>query len=103
MRTSFPVQFDGNLLGKSREGGSFTDRATGEEIEYGDAYEIAFENSDGLTQTVRCAVKALDEAADFDVAKQPKFQAVRVLGDVAIGDGRPGTFRPTQVRLPKAA
>ena len=103
MRTSFPVQFTGNLLGKSREGGDFVDRTTGEKIEYGDAYEITFENSDGLTQTVRCALRALDDAADFDVVKAPKFAPVAVLGDVAIGDGRPGSFRPTQVRLAKAA
>jgi|GEM_PF-5992049 len=99
MRTSFPVAFHGNLLGKSREGGDFVDRTTGEKIEYGDAYEITFENSDGLTQTVRCALRALDEACDFDVAQAPKFQAVTVRGDVSIGDGRAGSFRPTEVRL----
>lgn len=103
MRTSFPVQFAGNLLGKSREGGDFVDRTTGEKIEYGEAYEITFENSDGLTQTVRCALRALDDAADFDVTKAPKFQSVTVRGDVAIGDGRPGTFRPTEVRVAKAS
>lgn len=98
MRTSFPVEFLGNLLGKSREAGKFT-TADGDEVSYGDAYELTFENSEGLTQTVRCAVKALDEAADFDVAKQPKFASVRVRGDVSIGDGRAGSFRPTEVRL----
>lgn len=103
MRTSFPVAFKGNLLGKSREGGEFADRSTGEVITYGDAYEIAFENTDGLTQTVRVALKALDEAADFDVAKVAKFAAVDVWGDVAIGDGRAGSFRPTSVRLSKAS
>jgi hypothetical protein len=103
MRTSFPVQFVGNLLGKSREAGSFPDRTTGEVIEYGDAYEIAFENTEGLTQTVRCSLKALDDACDFDVVKAPKFAPVTVLGDVAIGDNRPGSFRPAQVRLAKAA
>jgi hypothetical protein len=102
MRTSFPVQFLGNLLGKSREGGDFVDRTTGEKIEYGEAYELAFESSDGLTQTVRCALRALDEAADFDVTKAPKFQPVSVRGDVAIGDGRPGSFRPSEVRIVKA-
>jgi hypothetical protein len=102
MRTSFPVQFSGHLLGKSREGGEFVDRTTGEKVEYGEAYEIAFENSDGLSQTVRCALRALDEAADFDVTKAPKFQAVLVRGDVSIGDGRAGTFRPTEVRVAKA-
>jgi hypothetical protein len=101
MRTSFPVQFVGNLLGKSRESGDFVDRNTGDKIEYGEAYEIAFENSDGLTQTVRCALRALDEAADFDVTKAPKFQAVSVRGDVSIGDGRSGSFRPTEVRIAK--
>lgn len=101
MRTSFPVQFVGNLLGKSREAGEFTTSA-GEGVSYGDAYELTFENSDGLTQTVRCPLKALDEAADFDVAKAVKFAGVQVLGDVSIGDGRPGSFRPTQVRLVKA-
>lgn len=100
MRTSFPVEFLGNLLGKSREAGNFTTN-DGDEVSYGDAYELTFENSEGLTQTVRCALKALDEAADFDVAKAPKFQAVHVLGDVSIGDGRPGSFRPTQVRIAK--
>lgn len=100
MRTSFPVEFRGNLLGKSREAGEFT-TTEGEAISYGDAYELVFENSDGLTQTVRCALKALDEAADFDVSKVPKFQAVTVRGDVTIGDGRPGSFRPSEVRIAK--
>lgn len=102
MRTSFPVEFVGNLLGKSRESGEFTN-PDGDEIKFGEAYELTFENSEGLTQTVRCALKALDEAADFDVTKAPKFQPVRVRGDVAIGDGRPGTFRPSEVRIAKAA
>lgn len=102
MRTSFPVEFSGHLLGKSREGGEFVDRTTGEKVEYGDAYEIAFQNSDGLSQTVRCALRALDDAADFDVTKAPKFQPVRVRGDVAIGDGRAGSFRPVEVRVVKA-
>ena len=103
MRTSFPVQFDGNLLGKSRESGEFTDRATGEAVQYGDAFELTFENTDGLTQTVRTSLKALDEAADFDVLKVSKFTAIRVLGDVVIGDGRPGSFRPSKVQLVKSA
>lgn len=98
MRTSFPVEFVGHLLGKSRDAGEFQDSG-GDTITYGEAYELAFENSDGLTQTVRCALKALDEAADFDVTKTARFTAVRVRGDVSIGDGRAGTFRPTEVRL----
>ncbi len=102
MRTSFPVQFQGNLLGKSREAGNFTTDG-GEEVSYGDAYELAFENSEGLTQVVRCKEKHLKDACDFDFAKQPKFAAVTVLGDVSIGDGRPGSFRPVQVRLAKTA
>ncbi len=103
MRTSFPVQFAGHLLGKSREAGEFQDRSTGEKVEFGEAYEIAFENSDGLSQTVRCALGALADAADFDVTKAPKFQPVVVRGDVAIGDGRAGSFRPTEVRVAKAS
>lgn len=102
MRTSFPVEFLGNLLGKSREAGEFTTNE-GDAVTYGDAYELAFENSEGLTQTVRCALKALAEACDFDVSKAPKFAPIHVVGDVAIGDGRPGSFRPVQVRLAKAS
>jgi hypothetical protein len=101
MRTSFPVQFSGNILGKSRDAGDFT-TSDGDKVEYGEAFEITFENSDGLTQTVRCGLKALDEAADFDVRKAPKFAPVTVRGDVSIGDGRPGSFRPTEVRAVKA-
>ncbi|OJU85741.1 MAG: hypothetical protein BGO11_11855 [Solirubrobacterales bacterium 70-9] len=95
------MQFDGNLLGKSREAGAF-DTADGR-VEYGDAYELAFENSEGLTQTVRCTLKALDEASNFDVAVQPRFARIRVVGDVAIGGNRPGSFRPSEVRLLKAS
>lgn len=102
MRTSFPTEFIGNLLGKSREAGSFR-TSEGDQVSYGDAYELAFENSEGLTQTVRCADKALAEAADFDVLKAPKFAPVHVMGDVSIGDGRPGSFRPTSVKLAKQA
>jgi hypothetical protein len=96
MRTSFPVEFDGNLVGKSKEAGDFqTD--DGEKVSYGDAYNVVFENSEGLTQTVRISIKALDEACDFDVAKAAKFFPIRVVGDVSIGDGRPGSFRPTKI------
>jgi len=97
------VQFNGNLLGKSRESGDTVDRESGEKIEWGEAYEIAFENSEGLTQVVRVALRVLDEVADFDVRKAPKFQAISVLGDVGIGGRGSGYFRPTHVRVLKAS
>lgn len=98
MRASFPVEFVGNFLGKSREAGDFV--SDGEKISYGDAYEVAFESSEGLTQTVRIAEKAFDDAGDFDVRKCPKFQALQVLGDVNLRDSG-GSFRPSQIRLVK--
>lgn len=101
MRASFPVEFDANLLGKSREAGEFK-TTDGDTVSYGDAYELSFENSEGLTQTVRVSVKQLDEAADFDIARLPKFAPLKVRGDVTLRDGG-GSFRPTEVRQVKAS
>ncbi len=95
MRTSFPVEFDAFLLGKSREAGSFeSDDGT---VTYGDAYDLKFESAAGLTQVVRVSINHLDQAADFDVNKLPLFAPLHVVGDVSIGDGR-GSFRAVQVR-----
>ncbi len=96
MRASFPTQFDGVILGKSREAGSF-DTPDGE-VKFGDAYELSFESSDGLTQTCRVGLKQLDEASDFDVQKAGPFRAVRVVGDVQVSD-KGGYLRLTSVRL----
>jgi hypothetical protein len=96
MRASFPTEFDAVILGKSREAGSF-DTPDGE-VKFGDAYELSFDSSDGLTQTCRVALKQLDEAADFDVQKAGRFTAVRVVGDVQVSD-KGGYLRLTTVRL----
>lgn len=95
MRASFPTQIDCVLLGKSREAGEF-EREAGVKISYGDAVDLAFESSDGLSQTCRVTVEALDKAADFDVLKTPKLTQLRVVGDVNIRDDG-GSFRPTKV------
>lgn len=99
MKASFPTEFDAVLLGRSREAGGF-DTPEGR-VEFGEAYDLAFESSDGLAQTCRVALKALDEAADFDVLKTSKLTALRVVGDVQVTD-KGGYFRPTQVRLATA-
>jgi hypothetical protein len=96
VKASFPTEFDAVLLGKSRDAGEF-DTADGDKIAYGDAYELAFESSDGLTQTCRVSLKALDESADFDVTKLAPYTPLRVVGDVQVRDNG-GFFRPTQVR-----
>jgi hypothetical protein len=101
MRASFPVEFRANILGKSREAGDFK-TTDGDTIEYGVAYDLSFESSEGLTQTVRVGYTALAEAADFDVSKQPKFTQIQVRGDVHLRDNG-GSFRPTEVRLVKSA
>jgi hypothetical protein len=100
MKASFPTEFDAVLLGKSRDAGEFKSD-DGTAIEYPDAYEFAFESSDGLAQTCRVSVKQLDEASDFDVAKTPKYTPLKVIGDVQVRDNG-GFFRPTQVRVAKA-
>jgi hypothetical protein len=100
LKASFPTEFTGNLLGKSREAGEF--ETPEGKVSYGQAYELSFESSEGLVQTVRVGQQALDKAADFDVAKAPKFAAIHVRGDVHITDQR-GSFRPTEVRLVKAS
>lgn len=100
MKASFPVEFTGHLLGKSREAGEF--ETPEGKVSYGQAYEITFESSEGLTQTVRVGQQALDKAADFDVAKAPKFTPIHVRGDAHITDQR-GSFRPTEVRVVKQA
>lgn len=100
MRGSFPTEFEAVFLGKSREAGSF-DTPDGE-VKYGDAYEFAFDSSDGLTQTCRIGVKQLDEAADFDVSKLDRFTPLHLVGDVHVRDNG-GFFKPTTVRLAKPA
>jgi hypothetical protein len=99
LKASFPTEFDAVLLGKSRDAGQFK-ADDGTAIEYPDAYELAFESSDGLAQTCRVSVKQLDEAADFDVAKTAKYTPLRVIGDVQVRDNG-GFFKPTTVRLAK--
>ncbi len=101
MRASFPCAFTGHLLGKSRESGEF-EKGEGVTIKFGDAYEIAFESSEGLTQTCRVSLEALEKAADFDVLKTPKMTAITVRGDVNVRDDG-GSFRPSEVRLAKAS
>jgi hypothetical protein len=98
MKASFPVEFVGNILGKSREAGEFP--TNDGVVSYGEAFDITFDSSEGLTQTCRVSLKQLDEAADFDVSKAPRFAAIRVLGDVNVRpDG--ASFRPTKVTLAK--
>jgi len=92
--TSFPTEFDAVLLGKSREAGKFEDGDR--TIEYPDAYDISFESSEGLIQTTRVSLKALDEAADFDVEKAPALTRIHCIGDVTTGEY--GKFRPSQIR-----
>jgi hypothetical protein len=101
MRASFPVELEAFFLGKSREGGEFT-TTDGDKVEYGEAVDLSFDSSEGLTQTVRVAVKQLDDAADFDVLRVDKFTPLLVIGDVHIRDNG-GSFRPTEVRLAKVA
>jgi hypothetical protein len=97
MKASFPTEFDAVLLGRSREAGEFKDDS-GSEIKYPEAYELAFESSDGLAQTCRVSVTHLDECSDFDVAKTPKYTPLHVIGDVQVRDNG-GFFRPTQIRV----
>ncbi|MEX2105920.1 MAG: hypothetical protein WD810_03375 [Solirubrobacterales bacterium] len=100
MRASFPVEFLAVLLGKSREAGSFNTPEG--EVKFDVAFELAFESSEGLTQTCRVSRKALDEAADFEVEKQPAYTSVLLIGDVNVRDDG-GYLRPTTVRLAKPA
>lgn len=95
MRASFPTRFHGVLLGKSRESGEF-DRDDGVKVSYGEAYDLSFEDSNGLAQTVRVSVEALDKAADFDVTKLPKLTLLDVTGDVFVRDDG-ATFKPSKV------
>lgn len=100
MRAAFPTEFDAIILGKSREAGSFN--TPDGEITYGDAYDLSFESSDGLSQTCRVSLKQLDEASDFDIAKVDRLAAVRVVGDVQVND-KGGFLRLTSVRLAQRA
>jgi hypothetical protein len=100
MRAAFPTEFNAVLLGKSREAGSF-DTPDGE-VKFGDAYDLAFDSSDGLSQTCRVSLKQLDEAADFDVQKAGRFVSVQVVGDVQVSD-KGGYLRLTSVRLNPAS
>lgn len=99
MRASFPTAFHGVLLGKSREAGSF--RADDDrEVNYGDAYEVSFESSEGLTQTVRVTGEAIRDACGKDPASLSKFQQLAIKGDVIVNDSRV-SFKPTEIQLPK--
>jgi hypothetical protein len=97
MRASFPTEFNAVILGKSRESGKFEDNE-GVEVTYGEAYELSFDSSDGLTQTCRVSLKNLDEAADFDVQRAGRYTAVQVVGDVHVTD-KGGFLRLTSVKL----
>lgn len=101
MRASFPTEFDAVLLGKSRDAGEFK-TGDGDSIRYGDAYDLSFESSDGLVQTCRVSITALDEAADFEVVSAPRLTPLRVVGDVQVND-KGGYFKPTQVRRANAS
>lgn len=101
MRASFPTAFSGHLVGKSRESGSF-EKGDGVTVSYADGYLVAFESSEGLVQTVQVALDALEKSADFDVSKATRYTAVTVRGDVKLYDDG-GAFKPTEVRLAKAA
>jgi hypothetical protein len=100
MRAAFPTEFDAIILGKSREAGGF-DTPDGR-VEYGDAYDLAFDSSDGLNQTVRVGIKQLDQAADFDVRKADRLTRVRVIGDVQVNE-KGGFLRVTKLLLAKVA
>lgn len=101
MKASFPTEFDAVLLGKSREANSFQ-TGDGDEVKYGDAYELSFESSEGLAQTVRVTDKQLKEACGKDPAGLPKYQAMKVRGDVVVGEyeGRARvSFKPSEISL----
>lgn len=96
MRSSFPTEFDGMFLGKSREAGSF-DTPDGE-VKFGDAFDFSFESSDGLAQTCRIGARQLAQAADFDFDTLERFTAVHIVGDVQVSD-KGGYLRPTSVSV----
>jgi hypothetical protein len=97
MKASFPTEFDAVLLGKSRDAGQFED-GSGTSIKYPDAYEIAFESSDGLAQTCRVSITHLDQCADFDISKLAPYTPLRVVGDVQLRDNG-GYLKPTKIRV----
>jgi hypothetical protein len=94
MKATFPTRFRAAFLGKSREAGEFEKGDV--TVSYGDAVQLAFEDSNGLNQIAQCNVKDLDQAADFDVLKLPKYAQLDVEGDVKVFDDG-GTFKPTKV------
>ncbi len=100
MKASFPTEFDAVLLGKSRDAGEFKD-VSGSAIKYPDAYELAFESSDGLAQTCRVSVTHLDDVADFDISKLAPYTPLHVIGDVQLRDNG-GYLRPTKIRVASA-
>jgi hypothetical protein len=97
MKASFPTEFDAVLLGKSRDAGEFKDD-TGSSIQFPDAYELAFESSDGLAQTCRISVTHLDQVTDFDIAKLAPYTPLHVVGDVHVRDNG-GYLKPTSIRV----
>lgn len=84
-RSQFPVVLDGWLAGKARNAGSF-ERDDGTKVSYAETYRIDFESSDGTMQSVDIPVQVLDQVASFDVAKEPRFVAVHIVGDLVITD-----------------
>lgn len=108
---SYPTAFQANFVGKSREGGEFEDRATGDKVEFGDNFDITFESSEGLMQTAAISRKAWEEACDVKPEAMTRFQPIQVVGDVSInqvstGDGgrfQRARFVPTTIAVEKPA
>src|SRR4051812_28640124 len=99
MKASFPTAFKGHFLGRSRNAGGF-DSPDGR-VDYGAAYEIAFESSEGLSQVVQVSDKQFIEAGDGrNPENVPRFTEVEVEGDVNINtDAGRSSFRPTSIKL----
>jgi hypothetical protein len=94
-KASFPTAIDATYMGKERESGSFEDNE-GVKVSYGEKFLFAFENSQGLIQSVSITDKRLHEAG-VDVAKLVKLTQVRIVGDVVVAD-KGGYLVPTDIK-----
>jgi hypothetical protein len=95
MKAAFPTSFAAVYMGREREAGSFKDDE-GVNVSYGEKYLFAFENSQGLTQTVSITDERLRKVG-VEPADLEKLQRLQIVGDVVLSDRGGGYLVPTEI------
>lgn len=89
MSDRIPFSFRAEYRGREAEGGTFTDRSTGEVKSYGPKLKFEYDLADGEPEVIAFRREALDKVADFDVSALKKGDHVLIEGacSLAVYDG----------------